>query len=97
MVNDPPIKVGDIIRVDGFVAKAVKITPTEGVLLDPVYTGKAMAGLIDLVKKGYFTKDDNVVFIHTGGTPALFPYGKELLEYLEKGNFAHYMDFFRRA
>lgn len=34
MVNDPPIKVGDIIRVDGFVAKAVKITPTEGVLLD---------------------------------------------------------------
>ena len=73
------------------------IARKEGILLDPVYTGKAMAGMMDLVKKGYFTKDDSVVFIHTGGTPALFPYGKELLEYLEKGDFAHYMDFFRRV
>ncbi len=44
----------------------------EGVLLDPVYTGRAAAGLIDLIRKGTFTKNQNVLFWHTGGTPALF-------------------------
>lgn len=46
----------------------------EGILLDPVYTGKAMAGLIGLVRQGYFNKEDNVLFIHTGGSPALYAY-----------------------
>ena len=46
----------------------------EGLLLDPVYSGKAMAGLIDLVRRGFFAADDTVVFIHTGGLPALFAY-----------------------
>jgi L-cysteate sulfo-lyase len=46
----------------------------EGIVLDPVYTGKAMAGLIDLVHKGTFGADENVVFIHTGGAPGLFAY-----------------------
>ena len=46
----------------------------EGLFLDPVYTGKAMAGLIDLIRQRRFTADQTVVFIHTGGTPALFPY-----------------------
>ena len=45
----------------------------EGILLDPVYTGKAMAGLIDLVRRGFFKKDANVLFVHTGGTPAFMP------------------------
>jgi len=44
----------------------------EGVLLDPVYTGKAMAGLIDLVGRGQFSEDQCVVLVHTGGTPGLF-------------------------
>lgn len=44
----------------------------EGLLLDPVYTGRATAGLIDLVRKGFFKKTDKVLFWHTGGTPALF-------------------------
>jgi D-cysteine desulfhydrase family pyridoxal phosphate-dependent enzyme len=44
----------------------------EGILLDPVYTGKAMAGLIDLIQQGYFGADKTVVFLHTGGSPALF-------------------------
>src|SRR5699024_4421521 len=53
--------------------EAVKlVAQTEGILLDPVYTGKAMAGLIDLIKQGKFTKDDHVLFIHTGGSPALY-------------------------
>ena len=44
----------------------------EGLLLDPVYTGRAAAGLIDLIRKGFFKKDETVLFWHTGGTPALF-------------------------
>ena len=66
-------------------ADAVRlVAKTEGILLDPVYTGKAMAGLIDLKRKGYFKKDDVVVFLHTGGTPALFVYREKLLELLKK-------------
>ncbi|MCL4424675.1 MAG: D-cysteine desulfhydrase family protein [Firmicutes bacterium] len=53
--------------------EAIKLlAKTEGILLDPVYTGKAMAGYIDLVKKGYFPEKANLVFFHTGGAPALF-------------------------
>jgi len=55
----------------------------EGILLDPVYTGKAMSGLIDLVRTNYFNKDDYVVFIHTGGTPALFAYKEILLDFIK--------------
>lgn len=46
----------------------------EGLLLDPVYSGKGMAGLIDLVRQGVFARDENVVFVHTGGSAALFGY-----------------------
>ncbi|MGK4327793.1 D-cysteine desulfhydrase [Lonsdalea quercina] len=46
----------------------------EGILLDPVYSGKGMAGLIDLIRKGHFKKDEQVVFIHTGGSAGLFGY-----------------------
>jgi D-cysteine desulfhydrase len=48
---------------------------TEGLLLDPVYTGRAAAGLIDLIRKGFFKKDETVLFWHTGGQPALFADG----------------------
>ena len=51
----------------------------EGLLVDPVYTGKALAGLIELVRKGQFKKDQNIMLIHTGGAPALFGY-PELVE-----------------
>jgi D-cysteine desulfhydrase family pyridoxal phosphate-dependent enzyme len=52
----------------------------EGLLLDPVYTGRAAAGMIDLIRKGYFKKTDHLLFWHTGGSPALFasPYVEEL-------------------
>ncbi len=56
----------------------------EGIFLDPVYTGKAMAALIDLVKKGFFKKEDKIVFFHTGGTPALFPNKHNLVNLLKK-------------
>jgi len=62
-------------------AEAVNLLArTEGILLDPVYTGKAMAGLVDLVRKGVFEKDQNILFVHTGGSPALYVYE----EYLAK-------------
>jgi D-cysteine desulfhydrase len=44
----------------------------EGLLLDPVYTGRAAGGMIDLIRKGFFKKDESVLFLHTGGQPALF-------------------------
>jgi L-cysteate sulfo-lyase len=44
----------------------------EGLLLDPVYTGRAAAGMIDLIRKGFFKRDETVLFLHTGGQPALF-------------------------
>jgi len=46
----------------------------EGILLDPVYTGKAMAGLIGLIRQGRFRKGEHVLFVHTGGSPALYVY-----------------------
>ena len=46
----------------------------EGIITDPIYTGKAFAGLIDLIEKKSFTRNENVVFVHTGGTAALFAY-----------------------
>ena len=62
--------------------EAIKLVArTEGIFLDPVYTGKAMAGLIDLIRKGRFTSKDTVLFIHTGGLSALFAYDKELTSY----------------
>lgn len=53
---------------------------TEGILLDPVYTGKAAAGLIGMVRAGRFDAADNVLFWHTGGSPALFAYRKLFVE-----------------
>jgi len=44
----------------------------EGLLLDPVYTGRAAAGMIDLIRKGFFKKQETILFWHTGGTTALF-------------------------
>ena len=47
---------------------------TDAILLDPVYSGKGMAGLIDLIRKGHFKKGENIVFVHTGGTVGLYAY-----------------------
>ena len=54
----------------------------EGLLLDPVYTGRAAAGMIDLIRKGFFKKDETILFWHTGGQPALFAdkYSQDLLK-----------------
>jgi L-cysteate sulfo-lyase len=62
------------IPTPGMVEAVALVAKTEGILLDPVYSGKGMAGLIDLIRKGHFAKDQNVVFLHTGGSVALFGY-----------------------
>jgi D-cysteine desulfhydrase len=61
------------------VTEALKLAAeSEGIFLDPVYTGKAMMALIDLIKKNYFKEGDNVVFFHIGGLFALFSYKNKL-------------------
>jgi L-cysteate sulfo-lyase len=84
LVLDDYIKEGYGI-VNQEVSRAIRLlAETEGIFLDPVYTGKAMVALLDLVDKGKLTSDDRVVFLHTGGTPALFP-NKHFLNELLKG------------
>ncbi len=66
--------VGDLER------EAIRLVArTEGILLDPVYTGRAMGALIDMIRRGKFSRDSTVLFWHTGGTPAIFAYAREIL------------------
>ena len=78
-INDSYIGEGYGIPTKECIDAIRLVAQTEGIFLDPVYTGKAMAGLIDLIKKGYFKSTDTIVFIHTGGVPALFAYHKEIV------------------
>jgi D-cysteine desulfhydrase family pyridoxal phosphate-dependent enzyme len=83
---DSPLTPGDLLLEDGVVgqgyglpttamAEAVRLAASqEGLVLDPVYTGKAMAGLIAGVRAGHYQSGDVVIFLHTGGTPGLFAY-----------------------
>ena len=72
--NSDYVGQGDGVPTLGMI-KAVSLAAcSEGLLLDPVYTGKAMAGLADLVRQGKFAGDENIVFLHTGGSQALFGY-----------------------
>ena len=63
----------------GMIEAVKPLASLEGILLDPVYTGKAMAGLIDMARGRVASEqDETVVFIHTGGMPALFAYADRL-------------------
>ncbi|MCR9127354.1 MAG: D-cysteine desulfhydrase [Rhodobacteraceae bacterium] len=62
------------VPTEGMVAALKLLAETEGLLFDPVYSGKGLDGLIDLIRKGYFDGMSNVVFLHTGGSAALFGY-----------------------
>ena len=82
----------DFTADEGYVGEGYgKVTPecraairlaaeSEGLFLDPVYTGKAMAGLVDKAARGEIGADETVVFVHTGGTPALFAYAGDLID-----------------
>jgi 1-aminocyclopropane-1-carboxylate deaminase/D-cysteine desulfhydrase-like pyridoxal-dependent ACC family enzyme len=56
---------GDTPRIE-------ELARMEGILLDPVYTGKAWSGMLDLLEQGYFDDAGDIVFVHTGGAAALF-------------------------
>lgn len=64
--------IGYALPTPGMVEAVRLFAQTEGILLDPVYTGKAAAGLIDLIRQGKYGSDDTVVFIHSGGVPGLY-------------------------
>lgn len=72
MVNDAYTGAGYAILGEPEIEAVRLFAREEALLLDPVYTGRAAAGLIDLIRRGYFPKGDSVLFWHTGGTPTLF-------------------------
>ena len=74
VANSDYVGEGYGMPTDGMI-EAVEMTARhESILLDPVYSGKAMAGLIDLVRQGFYRREENIVFIHTGGAQALSGY-----------------------
>ncbi len=76
-VNDDYIEPGYAVMAD-IEREAIELmAQKEGILLDPVYTGRAMGALIDLIRWGAFTRRHKILFWHTGGTPALFAYNTQ--------------------
>jgi len=92
---DVDVKPDDMTIYDGYIGEkygvatkeclnAMKlVAKTEGIFLDPVYTGKGMAGFIDLIVKKKFKPEDTCVFLHTGGLTSIFAYGKEIIDSCE--------------
>ena len=79
LVDDGYVGEGYGIPADSTL-EAIRLTAQqEGILMDPVYSAKGMAGLIGLIRKGFFKSTDNVLFLHTGGATALFAYQEQLL------------------
>ena len=66
------------IPTDSMNEAIILLARTEGLLFDPVYSGKALAGMIDLVRRDEFSDAQNIVFLHTGGSVALFAYADQL-------------------
>jgi len=69
---DDYLGAGYTLPTPGMLEAVRMLARTEGILLDPTYTGKAMAGLIDLARRGRFRQGEDVLFLHTGGGPGLY-------------------------
>lgn len=78
VANTDYVGAGYGIPAPGTIEAINMFAQIEGILLDPVYSGKGAAGLIDLIRKGHFKKGERIVFIHTGGSAALFGYTSAL-------------------
>jgi len=74
VANCDHIGAGYGIPTPGMMEAVTMLARLEGILLDPVYSGKGMAGLIDLVRTGHYRKGQNIVFLHTGGAVGLYGY-----------------------
>jgi L-cysteate sulfo-lyase len=66
------------IPTEGMNEAVMMLARTEGLLFDPVYSGKGLAGMIDLIRRGEFSDAKNIVFLHTGGSAGLFAYADQL-------------------
>jgi D-cysteine desulfhydrase len=82
LANDTYCRAGYGILTESEIGAINLFARSEGLLLDPVYTGRAAAGLVDLIQKGFFKKNETILFWHTGGQPALFAneYSSSLIE-----------------
>ena len=78
-INDQYVGDGYSLPTASMIEAVQLFARHEGILLDPVYTGKMAAGFIDLIRKGYFGADENVLLLHTGGSPALYAYQSVVL------------------
>ncbi len=74
VANSDYVGAGYGLPTEAMVEAVKMLAQYEGILLDPVYSGKGMSGLIDLIRKGHFKQGENIVFLHTGGSIALFGY-----------------------
>ena len=74
LVDDEYVGAGYGLPAESTLEAIMLASRFEGILLDPVYSGKGFAGLVALVRQGFFGNEDNVVFLHTGGASALFAY-----------------------
>ena len=63
------------IATESMVEAVTMLARTEGILADPVYTGKGLAGLLDMIRSNRFGPEEDVIFVHTGGSAGLFGYG----------------------
>ena len=79
-VDDAYVGPGYSLPTDAMVEAIQIFARLEGILLDPVYTGKTAAGLIGLVRAGRFAPGERVLFVHTGGSPALYAYQDVVLQ-----------------
>ena len=96
-LTDTPLGVEKVIVDDGYVGAGYGqptqgtldainlIARREGLLFDPVYSGKGLAGMIGLAGQNFFESDKDVIFLHTGGAAALFAYGNQLVENAANG------------
>lgn len=80
LVDDSHLGGGYAVLTDAEREAVRLVARSEGILLDPVYTGKAMAGLLALIRQGQIEAGETVLFWHTGGTPALYAYADGLLD-----------------
>lgn len=90
VVTDDAVNVDDCVLAPGYghlnaeTAEAVRIAALdEAMLVDPVYTGRALAGLIHKVRSGQIEQGERVIFLHTGGTPGLFAYQADVMQALD--------------
>jgi len=79
LVDDRYVGEGYGVPNEGTLEAINLLAQKESILLDPVYSGKGMAGLISMIRKGIFKKGQKILFLHTGGSVALFAYEKEIL------------------